>query len=548
LRETKDSLHPSDPRRALTDAELAAAADLVTRLGDALEPLESLGRTRLPLSDLAARHRAVLAALSRQDKEEFAFAGRDGAKLSDALDELAASHAATRLEVAPSDYLELFSAALAGHVVRRAAQPGLRVRILGPLEARLTGSDRVVLGGLVEGTWPPESRTDAWLSRPMRHDLGLDLPERRIGLSAHDFAQLLGTREVILAHAAKIAGTPTVPSRFLQRLAAVAGERWKEARARGENYLAWARELDRPETVAPEPQPAPKPPRAARPASLSVTEIEHWLRDPYTIYAKHILRLTPLDPIGAEPGAAERGTFIHNAIGAFTKTFAKKLPDDPARELIELGRPHFAALNDYPEARAFWWPRFERIARWFARWEIARRSGIAAVVAEIRAELDIPLDDGTFKLRGIADRIERDAEGRYIILDYKTGAARTEKQVRTGLAPQLTLEAAMLRQGKFKDIAAGASVAELGYVLLKGGEPPGEPKPLKFKEGTPDNHADRALEKLTALAKRFADADQPYRSLVHPMWTTHYGDYDHLARVKEWSSTGGAAEESGGGE
>ena len=547
-RKEKTDLHPSDPRIDLTDTALAAAADLVKQLGDALKPFESLGRTRLPLSDLAARHRAVLAALSRQGKDEVAFAGRDGAKLSDALDELAASLAATRLEVAPSDYLELFSAALAGRVVRRAAQPGLRVRILGPLEARLTESDRVVLGSLVEGAWPPESRTDAWLSRPMRLNLGLDLPERRIGLSAHDFAQLLGTRHVILTHAAKIAGTPTVPSRFLQRLAAVSGERWKHARARGDDYLAWARELDRPETITPEPQPAPKPPRAARPASLSVTEIEHWLRDPYTIYAKHILRLTPLDPIGAEPGAAERGTFIHNAIGEFTKTFAKKLPDDPARALIELGRPHFAALNDYPEARAFWWPRFERIARWFARWETARRAGISAITAEIRAELDIPLDDGVFKLRGIADRIERDAEGRYIILDYKTGAARTEKQVRTGLAPQLTLEAAMLRQGKFKDIAAGASVAELGYVLLKGGEPPGEPKPLKFKEGTPDDHADRALEKLTALAKRFADKDQPYRSLVHPMWTTHYGDYDHLARVKEWSSTGGAAEEPGGGE
>src|SRR5580693_2429103 len=548
LRETKDSLHPSDPRRALTDAELTAAADLVSRLGEALEPFESLGRTKLPLSELATCHRDVLAALSRQGKDEVAFSGRDGTKLGDALDELAASEAAARLSVEPSDYLELFSAALAGRVVRRPSQPGMRVRILGPLEARLTESDRVVLGGLVEGTWPPESRTDAWLSRPMRLNLGLDLPERRIGLSAHDFAQLLGARDVILTHAAKIAGTPTVPSRFLQRLAAVAGERWKHARARGDDYLAWARELDRPETITPEPQPAPKPPRAARPASLSVTEIEHWLRDPYTIYAKHILRLIPLDPIGAEPGAAERGTFIHNAIGAFTQRFANKLPDDPARELIELGRPHFAALNDYPEARAFWWPRFERIARWFARWETARRAGISAITAEIRAELDIPLGEGTFKLRGIADRIERDAEGRYTILDYKTGAARTEKQVRTGLAPQLTLEAAMLRQGKFKGIPRGASVVELGYVLLKGGEPPGEPKPLKFKEGTPDSHADRALEKLTALAKRFADADQPYRSLVHPMWTTHYGDYDHLARVKEWSSTGGAVDESGGGE
>ncbi len=245
----------------------------------------------------AARHQKTLAALSLENGNATAFAGPDGARLADALDELAASEAAAGLPVAKADYVELFSVALAGRVVRRPLQPDLRVRILGPLEARLTASDRVVLGGLVEGTWPPESNTDAWLSRPMRLALGLDLPERRIGLSAHDFAQLLGAREVMLSHSAKIAGTPTVPSRFIQRLAAVAGQRWQAAVARGHAYLEWARELDRPERVRPETQPAPMPPRAARPKSLSVTEIEHWLRDPYTIYAKHILRVRPLDAV-----------------------------------------------------------------------------------------------------------------------------------------------------------------------------------------------------------------------------------------------------------
>jgi ATP-dependent helicase/nuclease subunit B len=148
-----------------------------------------------------------------------------------------------------------------------------------------------------------------------------------------------------------------------------------------------------------------------------------------------------------------------------------------------------------------------------------------------------------FKLRGIADRIERLPDGRYAILDYKTGSVRTEKQVRTGLAPQLTLEAAMLRQGGFKTIPAGSSVAALAYVMLKGGARAGEFLPIGFKEGTPDSQADRALEKLAALVRRFADDDEPYRSLVHPMWKARYGDYDHLARVKEWSSTGGAEDD-----
>jgi ATP-dependent helicase/nuclease subunit B len=545
-RDEKVDLHPSDPRTGLSDAALEAAAELVRRLGAALAPLEALGSAPQPLSELAKRHRAVVAALSDHDGKAIAFANADGLKLADALDELAASDAAARLAVKPADYVELFAAALADRVVHRPARPGYRVRILGPLEARLTENDRVVLGGLVEGTWPPESRTDAWLSRPMRLALGLDLPERRIGLSAHDFAQLLGARDVILTHAAKIAGAPTVPSRFLQRLAAVAGERWKETRARGDAYLAWARELDRPEKVAPEPQPAPKPPAAVRPKRLSVTDIENWLRDPYTIYAKYILRLAPLDPVDMSPGAAERGTMIHAAIGEFTQNFADGLPPDPAQEIIERGRPHFATLEDFPEARAFWWPRFLRIARWFAEWERQRRPGITALAAEIRGE--IPVADGLFTLRGIADRIERNADGRYVILDYKTGAARTEKQVRTGLAPQLTLEAAILRRGGFKDIPADSSVAQIGYVLLKGGARPGEPKLIDFTEGTADSQADRALGKLATLATRFADESEPYRSLVHPLWTTHYGDYDHLARVKEWSATGGEIDDIWGGE
>jgi ATP-dependent helicase/nuclease subunit B len=131
------------------------------------------------------------------------------------------------------------------------------------------------------------------------------------------------------------------------------------------------------------------------------------------------------------------------------------------------------------------------------------------------------------------------ADGNYAILDYKTGQTATEKQVRTGLAPQLTLEAAILRRGGFDPIAAGASVQTLAYVALRGGEPAGEYELLDFKQSDANAEAERAFEKLTGIAARFAQQDTPYRSLVHPMWKRHYGDYDHLARVKEWSLTGG---------
>jgi ATP-dependent helicase/nuclease subunit B len=541
-------LHPSDHRTNLTYDALAEATELVARLATALEPLEAMDDSRYPLAEFARRHHAVLARLSKQHDATVAFLGPEGRKLAEAFDELAASGAAALLQLVKSEYVELFKALLIGKVVRQATATGAQVRIFGLLEARLTDSDRVVLGGLVEGKWPPETNSDAWLSRRMRLALGLDLPERRIGLSAHDFAQLFNAPEVVLSRAAKIGGSPAIPSRFIQRLGALAGARWHEVVARGDRYLSWARALDRPERIAAAAQPAPTPPRAARPKSLSVTEIEDWLRDPYTIYAKHVLRLRPLDPVDTEPGAAERGSIIHAAIAEFTQTHVNELPADPVTALIALGEPRFAALEDFPEARAFWWPRFIRIAHWFARWEAERRASIAALTAEIDGKIEIALRDGTFKLRGRVDRIERCGDGRYVILDYKTGAARTEKQVRTGLAPQLTLEAAILRNGGFDGIAASSSVAELLYVQLRGGDPAGELKLIQFKNGTPDSQADHALAKLTELAQHFDDDETAYRSLVHPMWRTHYGDYDHLARVKEWSSSGGVTDDFVGGE
>ena len=182
--------------------------------------------------------------------------------MAKAFDEIAE---AGPLQIEPGDYAELFHSAIADRPVRRPEQ-NVRVRIYGPLEARLQSVDRLVLGGLVEGVWPPETRGDPWLSRPMRHELGLDLPERRIGLSAHDFAQALGAPEVILTRAAKLGGAPTVASRFVQRLAAVAGEaRWDAALERGARYAALARKLDETPKASPVERPAPRPPLAARP-------------------------------------------------------------------------------------------------------------------------------------------------------------------------------------------------------------------------------------------------------------------------------------------
>jgi ATP-dependent helicase/nuclease subunit B len=548
-RRESSSLHGSEPRASVGAETLDQVQRLIGLLQTCLSPLEGLASSnRHDFVELAEHHRRVLMELSRDEHGvALVFEGRQGSALASAFDDLLDPRAQTGLLVEPGDYPEVFRTAFSDRMVRRPESANVHLKIYGPLEARLTQSDRVIVGGLVEGVWPPAPRIDPWLSRPMRHELGLDLPERRIGLSAHDFTQLLGAEDVILTHAAKVGGAPAVASRFLHRLQAVAGEeRWMAARTAGQRYARFATEIDRPAKVEPLPQPAPKPPRAVRPLKLSVTAIEDWLRDPYTIYAKYILRLMPLDPVDMPLSAADRGSAIHDALGEFTQTFSTRLPDDPAPTLRDIGEKYFAPLMERPEARALWWPRFQRIAKWFSDWETIRRGSVAAIAAEIRGEIPIALEDGrTFLLSARADRIERRHDGTFAILDYKTGQPPTGKQVRMGLSPQLTLEAAILREGGFANIPAGGSVSEIGYVRLSGNNPPGEQKPLelKIKQGdtpqTPNDAADEARGKLEALIRAFENESQAYTSLNLSMWSNRYGSYDDLARIKEWSAAGG---------
>jgi ATP-dependent helicase/nuclease subunit B len=546
-RKQRSTIHRLDPQAALTPAEFDAAAALVAKLTDALKPLEEVARSKpLAFGEMAKRHREVVERLSADGDSAIALLNSDGKKLGEAFADIESQTGDSDISLPPADYAEFFLTAIAGSVVRWPENPAARVRIYGLLEARLTDTDRVVLGGLAEGIWPPEVRGDPWLSRPMRHQLGLNLPELRIGLTAHDFAQLLGAREVFLTRATKLGGAPTVASRFLQRLGAVAGERWKDVATRGNAYLDWARNLDHPAQQGKSiSRPEPKPPREARPRSLSVTEIDTWLRDPYSIYARHILNLRPLDDIDTAPGARDRGTLIHGAIDAFAEKFPDKLPENAFDHLIEIGKQQFAALDDFPEARAFWWPRYERIARWFADYEKKRRAGLTQLHTEIDGRIEIPLEHGPFILRTRADRIEKRDDGRYAILDYKTGRVPTLKQVKSGFSPQLTLEAAILLGGGFKDIAPG-SIAELVYIALKGDQFGGEEKALPFKDTTPDDEANIAQQRLTKVIAKFDDPATGYLSRERPMFMRRGGgDYDHLARVKEWSLSGGGDDEGG---
>jgi ATP-dependent helicase/nuclease subunit B len=282
----------------------------------------------------------------------------------------------------------------------------------------------------------------------------------------------------------------------------------------------------------------------ARPKRLSVTEIGDLVRDPYTIYARHVLGLFPLDAIDADPGAAERGTVLHEALAAFARAYPEKMPPEGLARLLSLGDEAFESYKDFPGTVAVWRARFQRIARWFIGEENERRERIRKTLAEIRGRIEFPIEGEPFTLAARADRIDFFADGSVGVLDYKTGAAPSFKEMQVGLAPQLPLEAAIARAGGFAQVPKGTSIGEIAVMRLSGGNPPGKTQSFtgdnRFKNC--DELAEFNLAHLKNLLTAFAKQAQPYHPIPRPKWRLRYGKYDHLARIAEWSASGGADE------
>lgn len=530
---------PADALSRVRAEALADGAKLLNGVIAALAPLIVLAeQSEAPLSAFATAHAAALDALGLA-------AEAGGGEEIAALLAKASSGSAEGFGMAPRDYGPAFDALIATETIRLPARPGARIRVLGLPEARLLAADTVILSGLVEGSWPGEAKLDPWLNRAMRAAFGIDPPERRIGLAAHDFCQLIGNRRVVMTRAAKSGGVPTVRSRWLQRFAAVIGtEAWQALVRRGDKVLALAQRLDQPAAVRPIGRPAPAPPLELRPALLSVTAIETWLRDPYAIYAQHVLKLRALAALDEVPGAAERGTVIHGVLAAYTQEMeAGAVTGDPVARLVALGREHFAPYWDDASVRAIWWPRFLRIAAWFAAEDAARRADLQAVHAEIKghAEWDTPAGR-RFRLTTSADRIDIRKDGMVEVVDYKTGQPPSAAQVQSGLAPQLALEAAILKAGGFQGLPPDLPIGALVYARLGGRDPAGEFLPVRIADLSPDELVAETMARLKALVAAFENPRQGYLSWAIPQFVGgRSNDYAHLARVKEWSAASAEA-------
>lgn len=554
-------IRTSRSRTRIPPRDWGLAHDLANRIAAILKPLEDLADRRgsIDLAEILELHIAAIEAAASEPADtaegsgQIPFAGEAGDMLAQRLADLlaAARTPDLRLALEPQDYPGFLDAILGHAPVRRRGGLETRLHIWGPLEARLQSVDRLVLGGLNEGSWPNTARSDPWLSRPMRADMKLEQPERRIGLAAHDVAQGLAHPDVILSRAAKSGTSPTVPSRWLQRLTTVAGDEVTKAMtSRGDRYIAFARGLDHQASRAPNPvsRPKPTPPVSARPNVLPVTAIETWIRDPYALYAQRILKLEALEPIGASPDARDRGTMIHDVLAQFVATWDGKSSPAAHAELTRLADDRLADFTAFPELVAFWRPRMARIIDWFLSTEADRSADVRVRKPEVDGRLEIPVMGETFTLTARADRLDLMVDGSLVVLDYKTGTPPSKKQVASLLSPQLPLEAALALRHGFGGDFVDRPISALTYYRLSGSGEGGAiarvaEEPPTRDALSPAELADKAYERLVRLIGAFRNPETPYPSRPRIQFeAARTGDYDHLARVKEWSTGEGADE------
>jgi ATP-dependent helicase/nuclease subunit B len=509
------------------EQKLDRAADWARIVAATLCGHDKMGR--MPLADFVLRHLALTETLARGFAETGAGelwekeAGKEAAK---ALAELQAEADAAG-DMTPLDYLGVFHGVLQRHEVRETESVHPGIMIWGTLESRVQGADLVILGGLNDGTWPAQPPPDPWLNRAMRKEAGLLLPERRIGLSAHDYQQAVAAQRVVLSRSKRGAEAETVPSRWLNRLVnLMAGLPERNGPAalnamirRGQDWLGKAAAFDLAPPVAAAKRPAPRPPIEARPRRLSVTEIKTLIRDPYAIYARHVLKLKPLDPLRPEPDPRLRGVVLHEILEVYLRR------GGGGREvLMSIADAVISEKVAWPLARTIWLSRIAKAADAFLAFSAS--TGGTPVLMEEKGAVQLPGLD--FTLTGKPDRIDRLEDGRLLLIDYKTGEPPTPKQ-QLHFDKQLLLLAAMAEAGAFKDLDAD-EVARVVYVGLKA--------QLKTQEITlaPGQVAE-VWGEFARLIAAYARPSQGYTARRALETVRDARDYDHLSRFGEWDLT-----------
>ncbi len=535
----------NDPKRK--NKPSAKALDLLQHLEQDLSPYLEIFSKKQTLKTFIKNHIELIEKISTSDDQSGAallWKGESGESASNLLAELY-DYSDSMSILSPQDYLSILEQIMSGVTVRPKYGTHPRLMILGQLEARLIQTDVVILSGLNEGTWPPDPGNDPWMSRPMRKNYGLPLPERGITLAAHDFVQGACHEKVYVTRALRQGSAPSVPARWLQRLETFLSAIDIDPQTiKKEKHQKYVEALDHINQTTPIERPQPKPPIESRPNELSVTKIDNWLKDPYQIYASKILQLYPLEDIDKNFDAAERGNILHKIMEEFTKEFPKKIPEDAADKFIDIAKTTLKKMNLPDDIWNAWKPKIFRMADWVCHYELKWRENATFLKSEVYGNLEFKEGlEKPFTLSGRVDRIDQLSNGSYAIIDYKSGGNYSLTKIQTAELNQLPLEALILENKGFHGLKTdNLAVESLSYWKITGGREVGKITNLNNRSKIEES-IETAKTGLKQLIQAYEKEETAYAAIPRLSNAPRFNDYEHLERVKEWAALDEEAEE-----
>ena len=440
-------------------------------------------------------------------------------------------------DIEPFEYSSLLVMLFSRETVRKPYGSHPRLKILGPIEARFNHFDVIILGSFNEGIWPQTLVSDPFMSRSMKTQFGLPMPERSIGVTANDICRLMCSDEVYLTRSEKSYGTPTNKSRYLLRLETVI-QALGLSKKNIENsfYTTLVQKLETSQKVQSCLPPCPKPPKEARPNHFSSSSLKKLIENPYEIYASYILGLKPLKDFNAKPDMRDFGNLVHKTLERFVKVYPLELDTLASKVLFDIFEEELIHYDLSSQSKVFWRAKFARLSEWVLEKEKVHRKDLKKILTEIRGQI---LFENTYILSARADRLEEDIYGDIKIVDYKTGNTPTSADVHSGFEPQLPLEALILENGGFQKentpVILSKATDLIYWDLKKNNE---ISMVNKKKEESPQEQVSSLVEeikeKLKALLTTFDDEKTPYLYAPNPKHMPTGKDYEHLSRVQEW--------------
>jgi hypothetical protein len=409
----------------------AAVRTFHERLEQALGPLA--GDERRALADWAAPLRAFLARVYPEPlgatPEPERVLREALARIGAALGELEDVPARLGLaEVGTADALRLLLRVLRGQRVPpppREDAPDA-VELVGWLDLALDDAPALILTGFDEGRIPERLAVQPFLPDGRRASLGLPSEAERVARDVHAACVILHTRarHVFVSARRSAEGDPLVPSRLAFHRPAHEVPKRVLRFTRGDHAHTPLEDDD--EALGPR-HARPVLAGWSAPTKLGVSAFRTYLTSPYQFYLEHVLGLETLDDRVAELDPRRFGTLAHAVLEDLASG-----PNDSG-DAAEVGEFLVARLRARAAAAFGAAPlpavelqvaQLEHRLRAFARRQAERAAEgwrIHAVEWKPPAPVELEVDGVPIVISGKLDRVDRHPDGRWAVLDYKTG-------------------------------------------------------------------------------------------------------------------------------